>query len=181
MKVAIRIRILIASAMAIAGYVVFVPAEPEASAGASGNIRVAQHRSLRPDGKTPAPPARALLTRLTKRVAAATSADALFASHAWYVPPPAPPPATAPVSSAEQAAVPKTPSAPPLPFSYMGSYRPDGAAPVFFLTHGDRVYNVRVGDTLDNNYIVDSFSNGQLIFTYKPLDIKQQLSVEGQP
>ena len=179
MKTAIRIRILIVSALAIAGYVVFVPAEPEASAGAS--IRVAQHRSFRPDVKAPAPPARALLSRLTNRVAEATSADALFASHSWYAPPPAPPPAVAPVVSAEQTAVPKTPSAPPLPFSYMGSYRPDGAAPVFFLTHGDRVYNVRVGDILDNNYSVDSFSNGQLIFTYKPLEIKQQLSVEGQP
>jgi hypothetical protein len=177
MKTAIRIRILIASALAICGYVVFVPAEPEASA----NVRVPQHRSIRSDIKSPVPPARALLTRLTNRVAEATAADALFASHSWYVPPPAPPPLAAPVVSAEQAAVPKTPSAPPLPFSYMGSYRPDGAAPVFFLTHGDRVYNVRIGDTLDNNYTVDSLSNGQLVFTYKPLDIKQQLSVEGQP
>jgi hypothetical protein len=63
----------------------------------------------------------------------------------------------------------------------MGSYTPDGAAPVFFLTRGDRVYNVKIGDTLDNTYLVDSLSNGQLVLTYKPLDIKQQLAVEGTP
>jgi hypothetical protein len=63
----------------------------------------------------------------------------------------------------------------------MGSYTPDGSTPVFFLTQGDRVYNVRIGDTLDATYSVDSFANGQLVLTYKPLKIQQQLSVGGAP
>jgi len=31
-----------------------------------------------------------------------------------------------------------------------GHYAPSGAKPVFFLTQGDRVYDVHIGDTLDN-------------------------------
>jgi hypothetical protein len=63
----------------------------------------------------------------------------------------------------------------------MGSYTPAGAAPVFFLTRDDRVYDVRIGDTLDGAYSVDSFANGQLVLTYKPLKIQQQLAVGGAP
>jgi hypothetical protein len=61
----------------------------------------------------------------------------------------------------------------------MGTYSPDGSKPVYFLTQGDRVFNVRVGDTLDDTYTIDSFANGQLVLTYKPLNIKQQLSAGG--
>jgi hypothetical protein len=63
----------------------------------------------------------------------------------------------------------------------MGTFTPDGAGPVFFLTAGDRVFDVRIGETLDNLYSVDGFSNGQLQLTYKPLNIKQQLTVGGGP
>jgi hypothetical protein len=59
----------------------------------------------------------------------------------------------------------------------MGTYTPDGSDPVYFLMQGDRVYNVRVGDTLNDTYSVDSFTNGQLVMTYKPLKIQQQLTV----
>src|SRR5439155_14987028 len=105
---------------------------------------------------------------------------ALFASHSWYTPPPPPLPAPAPppLSAAQLAAL-NTPTAPPLPYSYIGSYTPDGSQPVFFLTQGDRVYNVRVGDNLNDTYSVDSFTNGLLVMTYKPLKIQQQLSVGG--
>jgi len=56
---------------------------------------------------------------------------------------------------------PPKPVAPPLPFTYMGSYAPNGAKPVFFLTQGDRVYDVHIGDTLDGTYSVDAFNNGR--------------------
>jgi hypothetical protein len=115
--------------------------------------------------------ARSLLL-LAQRVVDQTSAGSLFAAHSWYTPPPPPPPAPPP---APVDTTPAVPTAPPLPFQFIGSYKPDGQAPVFFLTSGDRVYDVHVGDTLDNNYSVDSFANGQLVLTYKPLNIKQQL------
>ncbi|TLY73009.1 MAG: hypothetical protein E6K49_14925 [Gammaproteobacteria bacterium] len=69
--------------------------------------------------------------------------------------------------------------APPLPFTYIGSYTPDGATPVFFLTQGDRVYDVHVGDELDKVYHVDGLNNGQLVFTYKPLNVQQSITITG--
>ena len=59
----------------------------------------------------------------------------------------------------------------------MGSYRSDGAVQTFFLTAGDRVYDVKVGDTLDNTYSVDGVKSGQLLLTYMPLKIQQSLAV----
>jgi hypothetical protein len=113
-----------------------------------------------------------VLTRLAHRVAESKAVDALFHSQSWYVAPPPPPPAPpAPVEA------PPPPTAPPLPFAAMGRYARPGDATVFFLTRGDRVFDVHVGDTIDNTYSVDSFVNGQLTFTYKPLNIKQTLAV----
>jgi len=72
---------------------------------------------------------------------------------------------------------PPPPTAPPLPFTVMGSYARPGEATVFFFTRGDRVFDVHVGDTIDNIYSVDRFANGQLTLTYKPLNIQQTLPV----
>jgi hypothetical protein len=77
------------------------------------------------------------------------------------------------------ALAPAVPTAPPLPFQYMGSYKAGGDAQVFFLTHGDRVYDAKIGDVLENTYRVDGFNGSQLLLTYKPLNIQQQLSVGG--
>ena len=112
------------------------------------------------------------------RTADATHAAALFAAHSWYVAPPPPPPPPAPTVSAASLA-PPVPTAPPLPFQYMGSYQAEGAAQVFFLTHGDRVYDAKIGDILENTYSVDGFNGSQLLLTYKPLNIQQQLPVGG--
>lgn len=159
---------LTAIAALIAGYVIFGPKEAEsvapARAGASAAPHVAHAAAL-----SSAPVARSLLM-LAHRVVEQTASGSLFAAHSWYVappPPPPPPPAAAPA--------PVAPTAPPLPYTFIGSYKPDGQPPVFFLTSGDRVYDVHVGDTLDNTYSIDSFANGQLVLTYKPLNIKQQL------
>jgi len=118
-----------------------------------------------------------MLYSLHHRVATRGAADSLFAPHSWYVPPPPPPPTPAPVLTAAQEAALRTPVAPPLPFTYMGSYTADGSPPVIFLTQGDRVYNVKVGESLNDVYSVDSFTNGQVVMTYKPLKIQQQLIV----
>jgi hypothetical protein len=166
--------------LAITGYVVFAPpdsAAPAADAAqdatASPNTRVQHHPEHSQHRAANA------LSRLAHRVADATSAAELFAAHSWYTPPPPPPPAPAAAISEAQAAALRTPTAPPLPFQYMGSYAPDGKATVFFLTRADRVYDVRVGDMLDDTYSVDGFNGTQLLLTYKPLNIQQQLNAEG--
>lgn len=67
------------------------------------------------------------------------------------------------------------PTAPPLPFRFLGAYS-DGTGPtVYFITRDDRVYDVKPGDALDQTYSVDAIRDGQLVFTYKPLNIEQLL------
>jgi hypothetical protein len=119
--------------------------------------------------------------RTRSRTADSSRAGALFAMHSWYVAPPPPPPPPPPSASTAASLAPTAPTAPPLPFQYIGSYKPDGGAQVFFLMQGDRVYDVRAGDTLENTYSIDGFNGSQLLLTYKPLNIKQQLSVGGTP
>ncbi len=114
-----------------------------------------------------------LLARLAHRVTESKTVEALFHSQSWYVAPPPPPPAPVVVVA------PPPPTAPPLPYTVMGSYAHPGDATVYFLTRGDRVFDVRVGDTIDNTYKIDSAANGQLTLTYKPLNIQQTLAIGG--
>jgi hypothetical protein len=107
-------------------------------------------------------------------VVAPTHAAALFAQHSWLVikkapepPPPAPEPPPPP------------PTAPPLPYTLLGSYAPEGQAPVYFLSRGDRVIDVRVGDRIDSIYQLESAAGGVLVFVYLPLDIRQTLAAGG--
>jgi hypothetical protein len=179
MKASLRTQILIGLAGAIAAYVMLGSEDPQiAEAAKRPEAATVPHKS-NISNKTHVPmrdPAQ-LLYSLTHRVSDVDSAPSLFATRSWYIPPPPPPPPPAPTLTAAQEAALKTPVAPPLPFSFMGSYLAAGGIPVFFLTQADRVYSVRVGDTLDELYSVDSMTNGQLVMTYKPLKIQQQLTV----
>jgi len=62
----------------------------------------------------------------------------------------------------------------------MGSYKAEDGASIYFLTAGDRVFDVRVGDTLDRTYSVDAVQSGQMLLTYMPLKIQQSLAVGDQ-
>ncbi len=94
--------------------------------------------------------------------------DNLFSGHSWYTPPPAPP-------VRRVAPVKRGPTAPPLPYKLLGTYEQGDDDTLYLLTKGDRVYDVAVGDTLDNTYSVDGVMNGQLMFTYLPLNTSQGL------
>jgi hypothetical protein len=156
-------------------YVTFGPkdqeaVEPRRTPAAATTVRSAQAGS----GAVSSVPVAHTLLALAHRVVEQTSAGALFAAHTWYVAPPPPPP---PPPAAAVSAAPPVPTAPPLPYQYIGSYTPDGQAPVFFLSKGDRVFDVHVGDTLEGTYSVDGFDKSQIQLTYKPLNIQQQLIV----
>ena len=176
MNISIRTKLLGVAAVAIGGYVAFLPNDSTTAEPTNDNTTASHSHSTRP-AQTRRQSATHALLMLAHRVSANTSPTALFASHSWYTPPPPPPPAPAPVLTEAQQAALRAPVAPPLPFAYMGTYSASGSQPVFFLTQGDRVYNVRIGDTLNDTYSVDSFTNGQLVMTYKPLQIQQQLTV----
>lgn len=96
-----------------------------------------------------------------------------FAGKSWYVAPPPPPP------SKPQAA--PSPTAPALPFRYMGRMREEGGKPVVYLTQGTRAYSLSEGDTIDGTYRLDSVSSGQLVLTYLPMNIKQTLNTASAP
>jgi len=168
-----RLKILCAIAAAVGAFIVISGPAPESVAPstsasspapvvANGGTRRAAPAAASRDGGN-------LLVRFAHRISADKFADSLFHTQSWYVPPPPPPPA--PVVYVP----PPPPTAPPLPFTVMGSYAHPGDATVYFLTRGDRVFDVHVGDTIDGTYSVDGAANGQLQLTYKPLNIQQTL------
>lgn len=94
----------------------------------------------------------------------------LFSQHSWYSPPPAPV-----RREVVRKPVETRPTAPPLPYAYMGRYEQGDEPTLYFLVRDDRTYDVHIGDTLDGTYRVDGVSNGQLMFTYLPLNTSQGL------
>ena len=180
-----RVKVLAAVAAAIGVYLLATAPDTSTSTtsevskrtgvGASDSTRVAPGGAVpRNVSSTSGPDASSLLARLSRRVTDGKAAPALFHTQSWYVAPPTPPPApyVAPPP-------PPAPTAPPLPFTVMGSYARPGDVAVYFLTRGDRVFDVRVGDTIDHIYSVDSAANGQLMLTYIPLKIQQALALGG--
>jgi len=168
-----RLKVLCGIAAAVGVFIVVSGPDPEPAAPAASSSAPAKVTAVA-GTRRPAPAAASrdggnLLARFAHRVSAGKFADVLFHTQSWYVAPPPPPPA--PVVYVP----PPPPTAPPLPFTVMGSYAHPGSATVYFLTRGDRVFDVHVGDTIDGTYSVDGAANGELQLTYKPLNIQQTL------
>ncbi|HSQ05260.1 MAG TPA: hypothetical protein VLN59_14550 [Burkholderiales bacterium] len=109
------------------------------------------------------------LEPLQRQVKAEDPAN-LFAAKSWYVPPPPPPP--------PPPAPPPKPTAPPLPFTYLGQYQ-DTGKPLIFLVRADRVITVSAGDVIEGTYRVDGIAGRTLSMTYLPLNIRQTLDIGG--
>lgn len=109
------------------------------------------------------------LERLRRRQAQAGIGNA-FRGTSWYVPPPPPPP--------PPPAPPPVPSAPPLPFTYLGRYE-EAPARLAILIKGERMYTVAAGDVIENTYRVERVASGVVELTYLPLNIKQMLVAGG--
>ncbi|WP_026076188.1 hypothetical protein [Noviherbaspirillum massiliense] len=89
----------------------------------------------------------------------------IFTAKSWYVPPPPPKPA---------AELP--PSAPPLPFVYIGKMVEEEKVTVF-LSKQDRNYTVKEGDVIDGTYRISSIKGTLMELTYIPLDIRQTMQI----
>lgn len=89
----------------------------------------------------------------------------LFASVDWTPPPPPPPVVTPPA-----------PIAPPLPFTFIGKRLADKQWQVF-LGRGDEVLIVQEGQTLANQYRIESVAPPLMTLTYLPLGQKQTLAI----
>jgi hypothetical protein len=71
------------------------------------------------------------------------------------------------------------PTAPPLPFTLLGSYAAQGDQVTYFLARGDRIYNVKPGDAIDADYTLLEADGTNLVFNYKPLNSRQSLALGG--
>lgn len=99
----------------------------------------------------------------------------MFTSKSWYIPPPPPPkPKYVPPPPPPP---PPPPSAPPLPYKFTGSFQEPSQKMVVYLSRGDRLYSVSVGDTLEGTYKIESINAGQLVMLYLPLNIRQNLRI----
>lgn len=100
----------------------------------------------------------------------------VFAVTSWA--PPTPIHVAAPAGP-PQMAPPTPPTAPPLPFSFLGRYR-DGEVQLAMLAGGDKLYLVAPGDTIEGTYRVDRVAGPAIALTYLPLMLTQTLAT-GDP
>ena len=138
------------------------------------------------------PPGELDLARLARRAQQGEPNNA-FESLSWYQAPvrthksyeaqALPPPLSAlpnpvPLSPlvAAMAPPPPKPVAPPVPFTYLGTYQ-DGGKPMYFLVKGDQVYHVKEGDVIEGNYRVEGIEGTVLKLLYLPLNVRQTLNV----
>lgn len=91
----------------------------------------------------------------------------MFTAKSWVV---APPPPSAKSKELDR------PTAPPLPFTYIGNILKDGKT-IVFLTEGERNYAVSTGEIIDGNYSVDSIKPNLITLTYLPMHIQQTLPI----
>jgi hypothetical protein len=132
------------------------------------------------------------LARLARRAEKNEPGNA-FESLSWYQAPvrvrkeyqpeALPPPRSAlpnpipilPIAAAAPPPPPK-PVAPPVPFTYLGTFQ-DSGKPTFFLVKGDQVYHVREGDVIEGTYRVEGVEGPTLKLLYLPLNIRQTINV----
>ncbi|WP_416050909.1 hypothetical protein [Cupriavidus basilensis] len=96
-----------------------------------------------------------------------------FSVSSW-LPPPAPPAPPAPAQP------PPAPTAPPLPFAYVGALGADASKEQMFLSSGDRLLIVSLGDVIDGQYRLEAITATGATFTYLPLNVKQVMSTQGE-
>jgi hypothetical protein len=157
----------------------FAPAPASDGVELAERTRTAAARAPAAPAPAPAPlraatPRNAEVLRIRPREGAdaAGEADTIFGATRW-TPPPA-----AVVAAPVAVAPPPPPQAPPLPFRVLGRLVDDGEVAVF-LQYNDQNLVVRVGDTVAQNYKVESLQGGTLTLLYTPLNQKQTLDVGG--
>ncbi|RON56276.1 hypothetical protein [Pseudomonas frederiksbergensis] len=70
----------------------------------------------------------------------------------------------------------QTPSAPAMPFQFVGRLHNQSDLQVF-LQNGEKIYVVRKGDVIDDTWRIEGISDVELSLVYLPLHLSQTLSV----
>lgn len=97
----------------------------------------------------------------------------LFAARSWKA---APAPGTVTEQSVVATPVVQVPTAPPLPFQFVGRLD-DRSDLQVFLQSGEKIYVVRKGDVIDETWRIERISKEELSLVYLPLHLSQTLSV----
>lgn len=195
MKSALPMRVLLvicAIAAAGAGYRVLVAAR---QMPAQVVVSDSQHRNdihIRPDARHRKHPSEAAGKAAASAAPDALASDAAAAAHAkllslraplslesnhdpftvssWLPPPP-------PVEVPAAPVRPAPPTAPPVPFTYVGQLDAKAAKPQVFLSNGDQLLIVSPGDVIDNQYRIESVSESDVVLTYLPLHERQVVAI----
>ena len=97
----------------------------------------------------------------------------LFAARSWKA---APQLATVTEQPVNLIPVVQVPTAPPMPFQFIGKLN-DRTDLQVFLQNGEKIYVVRKGDVIDDTWRIEGISDVELSFVYLPLHLSQTLSV----
>ncbi|CAN5864273.1 hypothetical protein BH11PSE12_BH11PSE12_06140 [soil metagenome] len=165
---------------AVAEAVVRIPASATVAvpANTANTANTAGITSTSVSSKTRPAPAGIAIERLRARasliltgpgIASATTGEPVFGQHNWNPPPPPAPPPVA-------AAKPAPPTAPALPFIYLGKSLSEGHWEVF-LSRGERTIIVQNKSVIDGVYRVDTITPPSMMLTYLPLNQVQQLTI----
>lgn len=123
-------------------------------------------------------PAKAVAAAPSERPKASRAASGnLFPSQRWSSAPGVATVTEQPVVAPVQA---MTPTAPVLPFQFVGRLA-DRLDQQVFLQSGEKLYVVRQGDVIDGTYRIEHISDTELNLVYLPLHLSQTLSVGSAP
>lgn len=163
----IRLALLLAGTGAATSLVVGNDPQPEGTAAAATPVRAKRPTAPSADKALPTVDLAALSRPLGTEIA-----DNLF-----YIPPP-PAPAAQPVSPASRVVEtpPPKPTAPPLPFTFMGRLVDKGATTVF-VGHNGQSLSLKQGDSAANVYRVEQITETEIVFVYEPLAERQVLAM----
>jgi hypothetical protein len=139
--------------------------EPSAATVPPVQRRIAAEDEARNDAANAVPPGPASLHADADRDAVAdqTIQDGIdpFRSKSWFITPPPPPP--------------PRPTAPPLPFQYLGQIIEHEGTRIF-LNHQGRHLVIKAGDIIGGVYAVEEILAGKVIFIYLPLKERQVMA-----
>ena len=108
---------------------------------------------------------RVRFARLGERASAAVATTDLFAARSWRKPESA-------------AAAPERPTAPPLPFTYLGRLNSAGSDTAY-VAMGDRNLSLRAGDLVQDTYRVERVASSAITFRHLPTGTQQTLATTG--
>lgn len=101
----------------------------------------------------------------------------LFEGRSWV---PKPVPVAVPAAPVAVPPPPR-PTAPPLPFAYIGRLEDEGAKTVVYLQRGERLLEVGTGDVVDGDYRVEALTDDELVLVFLPLGERQSLRIRSEP